>query len=454
MGNEDNISLAFTAGKGPRKKVTNIQLNVEDDREHITSFKGEERGPVEPMKEKLRIDPLPNTFRDGKRYVPSFVPEKVDHDDLKVTGIDKFEQVDVDDMSQVTAHIKYGLTKREKNVPGKEALTQDDRDTEALREDLEHLPPESSLGDYQRMPIEAFGEALMRGMGWSEGRGIGRNAKKDVEAKELVRRADRLGLGADPAAPTKKQKRFIKPGESREVADMVYVDDSGAVKSSRPVNATLTNKRTLGVVVGKRMYVQSGRHSGFECEVKSIEQSSSSSSDRATVRLLPSLEMVSVRCKDLVEMNHKRQKTGNELTNGTNKKLKVDSKHPSHHYETKPWLYPNIRVKIIDKKAFDGKLYLKKGTVLDVKSPTVCDVFVDDFNEVFQDLHQSQMETSVPRKEGSTVKIVAGRFKGRVGQLLHRSKHSEYVALQINDEDEVKKLHLDDIAEYRGPIDE
>lgn len=454
MGNEDNISLAFTAGKGPRKKVTNLQLNVEDDREHITSFKGEERGPVEPLKEKLRIDPLPNTFRDGKRYVPSFVPEKVDHDDLKVTGIDKFEQVDVDDMSQVTAHIKYGLTKREKHVPGKEALTQDDRDTEALREDLEHLPPESSLVDYQRMPIEAFGEALMRGMGWSEGKGIGRNAKKDVEAKELVRRADRLGLGADPAAPTKKQKRFIKPGESREVADMVYVDDSGAVKSSRPVNATLTNKRTLGVVVGKRMYVQSGRHSGFECEVKSIEQSSSSSSDRATVRLLPSLEMVSVRCKDLVEMSHKRQKTGNELTNGINKKLKVDSKHPSHHYETKPWLYPNIRVKIIDKKAFDGKLYLKKGTVLDVKSPTVCDVFVDDFNEVFQDLHQSQMETSVPRKEGSTVKIVAGRFKGRVGQLLHRSKHSEYVALQINDEDEVKKLHLDDIAEYRGPIDE
>jgi hypothetical protein len=64
------------------------------------------------------------------------------------------------------------------------------------------------------------------------------------------------------------------------------------------------------------------------------------------------------------------------------------------------------------------------------------------------------LETSVPRKEGAAVKIVAGRFKGRVGQLLHRSKHSEYVALQINDEDEVKKLHLDDIAEYRGPIDE
>lgn len=51
-----------------------------------------------------------------------------------------------------------------------------------------------------------------RGMGWTEGRSIGRNAKEEVQAKELVRRPQRLGLGAAPAPPEKKEKKYIKPG--------------------------------------------------------------------------------------------------------------------------------------------------------------------------------------------------------------------------------------------------
>lgn len=51
-----------------------------------------------------------------------------------------------------------------------------------------------------------------RGMGWQEGRAIGRSGKGEVIAKELVRRPQRLGLGATPAAET-NQKKYIKPGE-------------------------------------------------------------------------------------------------------------------------------------------------------------------------------------------------------------------------------------------------
>lgn len=50
-----------------------------------------------------------------------------------------------------------------------------------------------------------------RGMGWTEGRAIGRGAKAEVVAKELVRRPDRLGLGATPA-PETHQRKYIKPG--------------------------------------------------------------------------------------------------------------------------------------------------------------------------------------------------------------------------------------------------
>lgn len=46
-------------------------------------------------------------------------------------------------------------------------------------------------------------------------------------------------------------------------------------------------------------------------------------------------------------------------------------------------LYSRCRVKIIDKQIEEGKLYLKKGTVVDVKTPEVCDIYVDDLSQVF-----------------------------------------------------------------------
>lgn len=46
-------------------------------------------------------------------------------------------------------------------------------------------------------------------------------------------------------------------------------------------------------------------------------------------------------------------------------------------------LYSPRRVKIIDNKIEEGKLYLKKGTVVDVKTPEVCDIYIDELSQVF-----------------------------------------------------------------------
>ena len=38
------------------------------------------------------------------------------------------------------------------------------------------------------MPIEAFGAAMLRGMGWKEGMNVGRNQKAEIKAVEYVPR--------------------------------------------------------------------------------------------------------------------------------------------------------------------------------------------------------------------------------------------------------------------------
>lgn len=69
---------------------------------------------------------------------------------------------------------------------------------------------ESSLDDYDRVPIGDFGKAMLRGMGWKD------EEKKDDTSKELlegpVLRPKGMGLGADKVI--KKQPLLIPPTHS------------------------------------------------------------------------------------------------------------------------------------------------------------------------------------------------------------------------------------------------
>jgi hypothetical protein len=68
--------------------------------------------------------------------------------------------------------------------------------------------------EYEATPVEDFAKALLRGMGWNDGEGVGRS-RQNVEVKQIVPRPERLGLGADPAAlPQHLQRpRVVKMGE-------------------------------------------------------------------------------------------------------------------------------------------------------------------------------------------------------------------------------------------------
>jgi hypothetical protein len=48
-------------------------------------------------------------------------------------------------------------------------------ETLAFRDDVKNRPDETTMEDYENIPVEEFGAALLRGLGWNEGEGIGRN---------------------------------------------------------------------------------------------------------------------------------------------------------------------------------------------------------------------------------------------------------------------------------------
>lgn len=265
--------------------------------------------------------------------MPSFVPEPEESDDKTLARTDRFERASEEDKPGDIA-IEYGLTKREhlKERSGDRGMSQSEKDAFILKEDLDNLPPESSLQDYERMPVEAFGEALMRGLGWQKGRGIGKNSKGEVEAKELMRRPDRLGLGAAPE-PLPQRKKYIKPGESREPVNGGHV---AVEKSNKSGYMERKSQSQSGKSSARRMYVQHGKYKGSECILDSTQSShEEESGSKVKITLLPSMEDAVIRRDYMID--------------ASKADFKDDSKALQHDVEKamsaarRGWLRANIR---------------------------------------------------------------------------------------------------------------
>ena len=77
------------------------------------------------------------------------------------------------------------------------ALTEED----VFDNDVKEAPDMATLEDYNRVPVEQFGAAMLRGMGWKDGDGIGLNkGKKQEKSKIPERRPALLGIGAKEEA--------------------------------------------------------------------------------------------------------------------------------------------------------------------------------------------------------------------------------------------------------------
>ncbi|GAB7359370.1 hypothetical protein MBLNU230_g6021t1 [Neophaeotheca triangularis] len=95
---------------------------------------------------------------------------------------------------------------------------------QAFQHDYEDAPDMASLADYERVPVEDFGAALLRGMGWKDGEGIGSNrGKKAVVTKRPEKRPALLGIGAkEEAAVAQELGTWGKAAKDRKGPAVVY----------------------------------------------------------------------------------------------------------------------------------------------------------------------------------------------------------------------------------------
>ncbi|CAA7393067.1 unnamed protein product [Spirodela intermedia] len=340
-----------------------------------------------------------------------------------------------------------------------------------LREDIEKLPEDRGFDEFEDIAVEDFSKALLAGYGWKAGQGVGRNAKEDTKVREYQRWAGNGGLGFKPEVPVEK-------GRKKGRDDLPPVPPPA---SSRSSGSSGVDKKS------KIVRVIAGEHAGMKAEVL---RSSRHSLGLVVLHLLGGGSEVSVPEEVIAELGSVEEKRflrkqkeaedrvgrrshGRSTENGKDDKMKRkssnkdrderansrDGKHDRSESrqssegrkEEGPvrWLRSHIRVRVISEDLRRGKLYLKKGKVVDVVGPMTCDLSMDESGELLQGVDQEMLETVLPRS-GGPVLVLFGRHKGCFGTLMEKDSEKETAVVRDADSHELIKVRLEQIAEYVG----
>ncbi|XP_023928265.2 protein MOS2 [Quercus suber] len=392
----------------------------------ITEFDASSK-TTQPKRPIPVIAPIENEWRPHKRMKNLELP--ISSSAAAAAPSLSFEAAAPDSLDDKTA-ISYGLTIRNNKAPKSESNGDGVHEQELppppppppprsgvenmllqkLRDDLQRLPEDNGFQEFDDTPVEGFGKALLAGYGWKEGRGIGKNAKEDVEIVVQKRHTGKHGLG------------FVE-------------------KVDEPFR----------FAVGKIVRVIAGRDVGLKGRIVKVLESKS----EVVLELSKSEEKVQVRLEHLAELGSKEEeiclkKLREAASKSKKRKMETTTTTTTKTTSIKAsWLKSHIRVRIISKDLKGGRLYLKKGEVVDVVGPRMCDVSMDESRELIQGVSQDFLETALPRR-GGPVLVLYGKHEGVFGNLVSKDLEQETAVVQDGNNHDHVNVRLDQIAEYIG----
>ncbi|KAI8016050.1 Protein MOS2 [Camellia lanceoleosa] len=483
------MKLSFSLSSKPSSKQQQQQqpkskplqkFNTDDDdnrdsanKEYLTEFDASKSQLASQNSKKLVIPPKPNEWRPHKKMKNLDLPLQ------SSSSTPQDLQFELESTATADAdpnNMSYGLNLRNSNTDDANNSESDDVKPQPqpqpqpqrpipiesvmlhkLKEDLKRLPDDRGIDEYADMPVEGFGAALLAGYGWYEGRGIGRNVKEDVKVVQYERRTAKEGLGF--------------------VTDMPVINNNNNTSSSNAMKKEKELRNISGggeeqegrFRVGKDVRIIGGRDIGLKGRIVEVMELGSVEEERCLrklkeLRIQGSKGEVSgsdgdgKRVKD--SSSGRRSHRQNKEEEGIEEQRKDDKRSREEGRGRQPreelrttnqvrWLSSHIRVRIISKDLKGGRLYLKKGEVVDVVGLTTCDISMDDTRELIQGVDQGLLETALPRR-GGPVLVLYGKHKGVYGSLVEKDVENETAVVRDADTHVLLNVRLEQIAEYIG----
>ncbi|KAG4147953.1 hypothetical protein ERO13_D05G255680v2 [Gossypium hirsutum] len=453
------LSFSLPSKSKPTQKVPIPKPSTAQDdlnpKEFVTEFDPSKTLPDPNSKPSYVIPPKQNEWRPYKKMKNLDLPLQSDASrDLQ------FELDSSSHNPNPDSAISYGLNLRNNSSTKGEA---DNKDVtpgsaasvetlllQSFKEDLKKLPEDRGFEEFEDVPVEGFGKALLAGYGWVEGRGIGKNAKEDVKVKQYERRTDKEGLGfsskefKDRGQGLKNVKENIDKKEREEDEDGFFVGKDVRVIEGRGMGS----KGTIMEKLGDSWVVLKLKNRDEEVKVRISEIADLGS--REEEKCLRRLKELKIRdekmSKHKDERKYSKRSRNTEKISETQVNVEITRTNGDRGVS---WLKSHIRVRIISKSLAGGRLYLKKGQVVDVVGPYMCDIAMDDSKELIQGVEQELLETALPRR-GGPVLVLYGRHKGVYGNLVERDLDREMGVVRDADSQELLDVKLEQVAEYMG----
>nr|DBA21644.1 TPA: hypothetical protein GDO54_018253 [Pyxicephalus adspersus] len=336
------------------------------------------------------------------------------------------------------------------------------------------LRPESAeTADYETVPVEQYGMAMLRGMGWKEGEGIGKTFKQDIKPLEQKLRPKGLGLGADRSAlqelEPQKPRKPLKPGQEAEeskglgtgsavlIQNGSHKDLYGKVEGMDADNCRAMIKLAIGgkVVTVSQFAIKLVTNAEYTKYAKDLSRLSKVAKKEEEVR--EGKEKHKDRSPDGEKSRTDKEETRKESKNESycsrdkrHRPRSPDRDRKKPKQEEPSWLHRDLKVRFIDRRYKGGKYYNSKMLVEDVLSPTTC-VCRTENGRILEDLKQDMLETVIPKEEGAYVMVVLGKYRWQVGKILHRDRQKSRALVQLQgDHDGSVTLGYDVICQYTG----
>jgi len=354
--------------------------------------------------------------------------------------------------------------------------------------DVSLRPDQPTLEDYDAIPIEEFGMAMLRGMGWKKEEGIGLKNKKHVEMIEPHLRPKGLGLGAtlsqqaqqdiqnSQANKNREEQLCFKIGAGVQLQRGTEKGKYGKIEAFDEDNNRIMAKMAISgkIVAISKFHVILVKESEYKTKSKVLnydqyaeykdkhdkekERRDREKDDYSRSRHRDEEDRKALKNED--SKSHRSHKNGPRQDdrsrqyddrysskNSDKHSSRYDDEHRSSHPK-RTWVRPHLRVRFIDKRHKGGKYYEQKFIVEDVVE---VDRFTlrSDSGSLIEDICTSQVETVIPKHLNIPVCILAGKEKGRIGELMEKNKKKQTAVVKLPD-GAVYELSFDDICEFVG----
>ncbi|KAA0189295.1 hypothetical protein FBUS_05160 [Fasciolopsis buskii] len=288
---------------------------------------------------------------------------------------------------------------------------------------LKHLVSEIEDVNYDEVPVEKFGLALLAGMGFNPDEL--KNQKGDIAAPL---RPKGLGLGADPRAV-----QAVKDSAEQTTKEQLMWKVNGLDGDTGRVIVKFTlSKEILPILQPTIRLVSEKEYSQYaNClNQDDVNQYKAEEAEKHRHQRLNDREPspnsyagthVGYHSDGLSKWTSERDRNceASKRPNTSSQQLAICGS----------WVRPNLRVKFLDKHYAGGKYYREKLTVLDAQDGGFFRCQTDN-GRVLDDIDPRYLQTVVPHSNNVKVMIVDGARSGEMARLINQDPKRDEVDLK------------------------